>query len=108
MMHVCETLKQVLTRIRVLLESGEYESLPEYLSERMVLIERLHECRPDKTKLDETIELLKSIIREERFLMKLAEEKKDNLQKEMKIFQTRRVAAAKYQNQSHGLLGVQP
>ena len=105
MITVCTTLKQVLKRIRNLLETGEYEKLPEFLSERTALLERLQKCSPDRSRLSETIRLMTYIAEEERFLMRLAEEKTSGLRKDMKDFQNKRRAAARYQGQS--LYGVQ-
>ncbi len=108
MIHLCHMLKQVLEKIRDLLESGEFERLPKYMSERMMLIERLQESEPDRSRLSETIQLLKYIAKEERLLMELAEEKKTSIQKELSVFQTKKVALNKYHNESHRLYGVQP
>lgn len=106
MITLCTKLKQLLKRIRNLLETGEYEKLPGCLSEKMRLMERLQRCSPDRSRLFETIKLMTFIAKEERFLMQLAEEKRIGLQEEMKDFQDKRRAAARYQ--SHSLYGAQP
>jgi len=106
MIRLCDMLREVLQNIRNILESGEYERLPEYLSERVKIMDKLQECKPDKSRLQETIRSLASLAKEERFLMKLADEKKGILQGEMNKFRAKRRAVVKYQN--HSVYGVQP
>ncbi len=106
MIVVCNKLQRVLKNIRGVLEAGEYEHLPEHLSERMKLHERLHESMPDRGRLNETIRILKEIAREERFLLRLADEKKAELQREMKTLKARRRAVETYQVQSLYVTGV--
>ncbi len=106
MIKLCDMLQNVLGDIRNVLESGEYERLPEHLSERMALMDRLQESRPDKSRLQETIQKLSRLAEEERFLLQLADEKKDILQDEMKKFRAKRKAVMRYQD--HSTYGVQP
>ena len=108
MITVCTMLKQVLNKIRAILEAGELEQLPACLADRMMLMDKLRKARPDKSLLEETIQLLKEITREEKLLMQLAEEKKDGLQEEIMAFQARRKAARNYHDRSLYGAGVQP
>jgi hypothetical protein len=105
MIAVCKMLRKVLMDIRTILETGEFERLPEHLSERMHLLDRLQESRPDRDRLQETIRMLSGLAEEERLLVRLAEEKQDALKKEMNTFRHKRKALNSYQSQN--LYGVQ-
>lgn len=100
MITVYRGLYKVLLKIKDLIESRDYELIPELLIERERLINRIQELSPDINRLPETIEILSSIVREEKILMVVAKNKQIKLHREMLDFNKKRKAVLTYNSQS--------
>ncbi len=98
MLILCNNLLEILGQIVESLNKGNFQLLPELLSKKKILHQKIQESVVDKKNIDEIIKLLTLSISIEKSIIELAKDKKKKIIDELNELQRQKKAFSAYNN----------
>lgn len=98
MLILCNNLLEILGQIVESLNRGDFQLLPELLSKKKILHQKIQESVVDKKNIDEIIKLLTLSISIEKSIIELAKDKKKKIIDELNELQRQKKAFSAYNN----------